>query len=135
MTTPNGFPHALASLPPNMSSESSHDEALFIFENAINSFRDILSAEDKLSFKSFNNPESMIQDVKERCKELKDHRRLLATCKSIDRFALAWSPFFDIITIFVSTHPEWAGFAWGAIRLVFLVRFFNQKAFWCLDCR
>ncbi len=132
---PNRFLHTLVSLPPNSSSESSHNEALPIFENAIKSFRDILSAEDKLGFKSFSNRESMIQDIKERCKELKDHRRLLATCKIIDRFALAWSPFFDIINIFVSTHPEWGGFAWGAIRLVFFSAFLLPESVLYFGCR
>ena len=64
----------------------------------------------------------MMLDLEAHCKRMEGGGKLLATCKVIDRFSKLWSPFFDIIGIFVSSHPEYAAFAWGAIRLVFLVR-------------
>ena len=63
----------------------------------------------------------MMRDLEAHCKKLDGGKKLLATCKVIERFAKVWSPFFDIIGIFVSSHPEYAAVAWGAIRLVFLV--------------
>lgn len=47
--------------------------------------------------------------------------RLIACCNIIKRVAQAWEPFFEVITILVSSHPEYAACAWSAIRLVFLV--------------
>ena len=63
----------------------------------------------------------MITDLETHCRTLKEKRKLLASCEAISSFAKGWSPFFDIINLFVSSHPEFAGIAWGAIRLVFLV--------------
>jgi hypothetical protein len=31
-------------------------------------------------------------------------------------------PYFEVINIFVSSHPEFAALVWGALRLVFVVR-------------
>ena len=63
----------------------------------------------------------MVHDLETHCKGMKEHRKLLASCQAVDRFSKSLSPFFDIINIFVSTKPEFAGIAWGAIRLVFVV--------------
>jgi len=59
--------------------------------------------------------------------QAKDHpihgSRLTACCKKISSLATKLDPFFDVVNIFVSTHPEYMGIAWGAIRLVFQVRY------------
>ena len=47
---------ALVAYPSASSLESSHNAALSIFENAIKSFRDILSTEDSLGFRAFSDP-------------------------------------------------------------------------------
>jgi hypothetical protein len=49
--------------------------------------------------------------------------RLTACCRKISALAAKFSPFFDVVNIFVSTHPDYMGIAWGAIRLVFQVRY------------
>jgi hypothetical protein len=63
----------------------------------------------------------MLNDLNTRCKDVRNGRKLSSLCRKIERFATAWEPFFEVTNIFVQTHPEFAGLAWGAIRLVFLV--------------
>ena len=96
--------------------------ALTIFATSIENFQNALSQHDQQRFRRYDHASAMVRDLEAHCKKLEGGRKLLATCKVIDRFAKVWSPFFDIIGIFVSSHPEYAAFAWGAIRLVFLVR-------------
>ena len=56
--------------------------------------------------------------------------KLLATRKAIDEIARLWSLFFDIMGIFVSSHPECTAIASGAIRLVVLVRANLLMSYW-----
>ena len=104
-----------------------------IFATAINNFQHALSQHDQCEFLQFENAPAMIRDLEAHCKKLERGKRLLTACKVIDRFSKAWSPFFDIIGIFISSHPEYAAFAWGALRLTFLlssnyVGFFQKLA-------
>lgn len=45
--------------------------------------------------------------------------RLTKVCSVISRFSASLAPYFDIITIFVSSHPECAALVWGSLRLIF----------------
>ena len=47
--------------------------------------------------------------------------KLNAFCRRIEALSISLSPFFDTIGIFVSSKPEIAALAWGAIRMLFLV--------------
>jgi len=65
----------------------------------------------------------MIRDIVKRCEEHPIHEaRLTRCCQRIGGLARKLAPFFDIISIFVHAGPEFAGFAWGALRLVFQAR-------------
>lgn len=66
----------------------------------------------------------MVASIEQHIVQLNSHRtsRLLDACKKVDHFRKSMEPLFEVVNIFVSTHhPEWAGIAWGAIRLVFQV--------------
>lgn len=95
-----------------------------VFATAAERFKLGLSEEDKQNFQFTNNAEDMIDSVEQYIKRLNSHRtsRLLDACKKINEFGKAMEPFFNIVNIFVSSHPEWAAIAWGAIRMVFQVR-------------
>jgi hypothetical protein len=97
------------------------EDTIAIFKNAIKEFRDSLSPKEKSMFQTFDSSRSMLADLHSRCKDVSHGRKLSGLCRRIERFAAAWEPFFEITNIFVQTHPEFAGFAWGTIRLVFLV--------------
>ena len=96
-------------------------DATHVFQDVIQSFRNSLSGQEKTLFKEFQNPGDMLEDLRVKCKEVRNARKLSKLCHIIERFASAWEPFFEVTSIFVQTHPEFAGIAWGAIRLVFLV--------------
>ena len=95
--------------------------AFTIFNGTSEAFYAALSEEDKRRFRRYDDPETMIRDLEAHCKSMKEHRKLLASCEAVAKFSNSLSPFFDIVNIFVSTKPEFAGIAWGAIRLVFMV--------------
>ena len=97
-------------------------DATHVFEDVIQNFRNSLSPQERAVFKEFQNPRDMIRDLQTKCQEVRKGRKLSKLCDILERFASAWEPFFEVTSIFVQTHPEFAGIAWGAIRLVFLVR-------------
>ena len=90
-------------------------------ELLIENFQSSLSDEDRANFKSFQDPSSMIEAIKEPFLAKADKSRLLAACRKVESFAKKLNGFFPVIDIFVSSHPEYAALAWGAIRLVFQV--------------
>ncbi|KAJ5428580.1 hypothetical protein N7445_010034 [Penicillium cf. griseofulvum] len=96
-------------------------DATHVFEDVIQNFQNSLSSQEKSIFKEFHNPRDMLHDLQTKCKEVRNGRKLSKLCHVIERFASAWEPFFEVTSIFVQTHPEFAGIAWGAIRLVFLL--------------
>ncbi|KAI9934089.1 hypothetical protein ASPWEDRAFT_168367 [Aspergillus wentii DTO 134E9] len=63
----------------------------------------------------------MLQDLHTKCKDVRDKRKLSKLYQKIERFASAWEPFFEVTSIFVQAHSEFAGIAWGAICLMFLL--------------
>lgn len=70
----------------------------------------------------------MIDDTKSQVlKGRKSQKRMTSCFARIERFAQTWEAYFDVIGIFVSTHPEWCGLFWGVLRLVFLVEAFQEQ--------
>ena len=65
----------------------------------------------------------MIRDLQEHIKQHSKGKRsrLLAACTRIESFRGAIEPYFKVVDIVVSSHPEWAAIVWGAVRLVFTV--------------
>jgi hypothetical protein len=97
-------------------------DATRVFEEVIQDFRSSLTCQEKALFEEFQNPKDMLHDLRTKCQDVRNGRKLTKLCHIIERFASAWEPFFEVTSIFISSHPEFAGIAWGAIRLVFLVR-------------
>ena len=64
----------------------------------------------------------MLEAIHDQAQNHPTHKSLLMRCsKNIAFLAAKLGPYFEIINIFVSSHPEFAGLAWGSLRLVFLV--------------
>lgn len=64
----------------------------------------------------------MLEAIGQQTKNHPSHSSLLTKCcKKIQDLSNKLEPYFEIINLFVQTHPEFAGLAWGSIRLVFLV--------------
>ena len=73
-------------------------------------------------FRQFSNPQTMLEDIQSHCEQLQNERKLFAVCKRLYKVASSFEPFFEITSILVRSSPDWAGFIWGMIRTVFLVR-------------
>ncbi|KAF5645963.1 NACHT domain protein [Fusarium tjaetaba] len=93
-----------------------------IFREACHEFRSSLTEKDKALFKEFSDAKSMLATITEDAKSHPVHSSTLTRCcKGINSIANRLSPFFDIASLFVSSHPEFAALAWGSIRLVFVL--------------
>ena len=85
-------------------------------------FRASLSPEDQTQFQSFLTSKEMIADLKPHIQVVQQHRMGEIVFSKISSIYELWQPYFDILSILVSAHPEYCAFFWGAIRFVFLVR-------------
>lgn len=95
-----------------------------IFDKSMAAFRDSLPPESQSHLIQCTNTESLILNIETIAYNFKNRSkvpRLIACCNTIKRFAQAWEPFFEVTTILISSHPEYAAFAWSAVRLVFLL--------------
>jgi hypothetical protein len=95
-----------------------------IFEKSMAAFRDSLPLENQSQLVQCVNAESLILNIETIAYGFKNKSkvsRLMACCNVIKRFAQTWEPFFEVTSILVSSHPEYAACAWSAIRLIFLV--------------
>jgi len=83
-----------------------------------------LSDQERASFKRVESPQQMIDSIQGHIAQLgtKDESRLLNCCGRIHRLGRALKPYFQIIELLVSSNPEFAAIAWGALSLVFQVR-------------
>jgi hypothetical protein len=111
--------HRTFAIPENVTKDDADPASTF--QNAVTLFLSELSEEEKVHFKEFSDPSSMMQDLISHCSKAKSKSRILASCKFIDRFVCRYEPFFEILNIFIQSNPTWAAVALGAIRLMFLV--------------
>ena len=100
-----------------------YDTAEGLFTSALKGFKDSLPTDDANTLLDFKSAEEMVRAVEEQVNRAPEKRRLLSCCKKVEQFARKWEPFFEIINIFLNSHPEWSALAWGAVRLVFKVSY------------
>jgi hypothetical protein len=100
-----------------------HDEPVSLFKAACEQFRASLSEKQRQIFKEYPDAISMLDAIRGQAEQHPTHKALLARCcKKIFALSTMMEPYFEVINLFVSSHPEFAGIAWGALRLVFVVR-------------
>jgi membrane protein insertase Oxa1/YidC/SpoIIIJ len=100
-----------------------HRTASEVFEDACKSLRSSLSEDEQRALGSYKQAENMLESIKQLVQEHPvHHSRPTTVCKRIEKFASRLESFFEVISIFVQTNPEYSGLVWGSIRLVFLVR-------------
>ena len=106
-----------------------------VFRTAANDFRARLSEEQRADFQLYNDPIEMIEGLQEHFKKHSEGKRsrLLAGCRKVDAFCKTVEPYFRVIDILVSSHPEYAAIVWGAVRLVFLVRGTRSRTVYATD--
>ncbi|OAL43415.1 hypothetical protein IQ07DRAFT_685759 [Pyrenochaeta sp. DS3sAY3a] len=96
-------------------SNSPHNQ---VFEQARDEFLASLSPSEKSTFLKCSSLEILIADVTKSTSSKRDGsgKRVLA---SINALGSSLKPYFDTISIFVQSHPEYAAIVWGAFHLVF----------------
>jgi len=88
-----------------------------LFKEATATFLECLSEEERLNFLSCSSPEALVANI---AALYPKSRKSLAdkTAQHVSSFSLKLKPYFEILGIFVQSHPEWTALAWGAIRLI-----------------
>lgn len=93
-----------------------------VFAAAFKDFQNSL-VEDNIVLESCQNAQELVVGVQRQIKNetSRNQRRLLAACKKIDAFGQTLQSFFEVVDIFISSHPEFGAIAWGSLRLIFKV--------------
>ena len=92
-----------------------------VFNKARDSFVATLADGDRVRFQDLcrsSSPENILQGLKN-FNTLSRHRNTLLT--KISAFSDGLKPYFRIVDLVVSSHPEWAAIAWGALNLILQV--------------
>ncbi len=95
------------------------------FQEALNSFTERLSVEEKQLFIEYRNAEfkdssELLADFDKFGKALKN-TKLTTALRAVKRFSDQLSPYFTALDIIVQSHPEWTAIAWGAFRFILQV--------------
>lgn len=91
------------------------------FASAQKLFLDSLPASERALFFSCNSAEELLVEVKKLSRFKLEKSRWKRSFECIKRFSGNLQPYFTVINIFVSSHPEWCAIAWGAVRLLLQV--------------
>lgn len=95
------------------------------FEEARDQFLKGLSPEEREQFIKLSSAEELLSDIA-KLDHVRDDKKLLQrSMKKIKDLSDRLSPYFEIVNIVIQSHPEFAALAWGAIRLVLQVKFFQ----------
>ncbi|KAH8682820.1 hypothetical protein BGZ60DRAFT_205870 [Tricladium varicosporioides] len=91
-----------------------------VFAETASRFHSDLSEVDKCGFLVVETPESLIEALTTHIDTLNTpHRsRLHDAISKVASFAGNFGPYFKIVEIIISSHPEYAAIAWGGVRLV-----------------
>ncbi|KAF5013300.1 hypothetical protein FDECE_695 [Fusarium decemcellulare] len=81
-------------------------------------FSQSLSYDERKSLQTCQSPEDLLQSIDRFVNVAQKRRCGKALLHKIKNFSDKLSPYFKIIDIFCSIHPEWANIAWGALRLI-----------------
>jgi hypothetical protein len=92
-----------------------------IFTEATRDFQASLPDDEKADYHPIRSSDEMLESVKQHIDQLqtREDSRLTRACTKINTFGKALELFFSVVDALVSTHPDWAGFFWAAVRLTF----------------
>ncbi|KAI0543806.1 hypothetical protein F4679DRAFT_592262 [Xylaria curta] len=92
------------------------DVFISIFQDAKDQFESSLSPEHRRNFVGYPSAEAMMKDM-DFCAEARKSQRFDRAIKKVNQFNKALQPYFEVVSIFVSSNPQYAAIAWGAVRL------------------
>jgi hypothetical protein len=91
-----------------------------LFRDAKDSFLLGLTQQEQTQFSTCSSPEELINSLGPFTLRFEKGRRN-RIIQSIKIFTENLQPYFEVLNIFISSHPDWAAIAWGAFRLVLQV--------------
>lgn len=103
--------------------------AASVFQSSLEAIRNTLSADDQAAFRTFPNYKVMVAEMKLMSEQFAHKNKLAGYCRKIESFAKAFAPYFEVVNIFVQIKPDWMGWFWGSLRLIFQVTMAHLKAY------
>lgn len=103
-----------------------------VFAKAASSFQSDLSEEDQHSGLTIETPEALVEALMNHIDAMNSpHRsRLHDAISKVALFAEAFGPYFKIVELLISSHPEFSALAWSGVCLVFQVGY-SEAALEC----
>ncbi len=104
---------------------SRYKAASEIFKETYNLFYDALSATEKENLKVYEDVGDFVNAIRRDFEQIcnPDRQNRLEKCvRHFRNFGRRIEPYFDVVNIFVQTHPEYLGLVWGTLTLLFKVR-------------
>jgi hypothetical protein len=93
-----------------------------LFLEAREEFLRSISETERSTFSNCSSTAELLTDVRNITATIeKKNRRTQKVIHSIQRFSHNLEPYFDVVGIVISSHPDVAAIAWGAFRLILQV--------------
>ena len=92
-----------------------------VFKHARDHFLQRLSSKDREVFAQISTSTELLDDFKKLQATFKDGQRWTKIFSAMEACNDRLQPYFKIVEIIISSHPEWAAVAWGAFRLILQV--------------
>ncbi|KAF1839228.1 hypothetical protein BDW02DRAFT_231629 [Decorospora gaudefroyi] len=93
-----------------------------LFDEAIQAIQNTVLEGHRLQFRHDADTSLLLDELRQvsACNGSGD-RRIVACSRKFTLFVRAFAPYFDIVSLCVDLRPEWIGWFWGLVRLVFKV--------------
>lgn len=112
---------ALQSKPPSTPTASGSSPKVDPFVAARETFFVSLGPRERALFTPCTSVTDLLTCAREIPGQIQEKGLRVSMLDTLTRFANRLNPYFDVVGIFVQTHPEFAGLAWGAVRLALQV--------------
>ncbi|PSN68713.1 hypothetical protein BS50DRAFT_490737 [Corynespora cassiicola Philippines] len=97
-----------------------HGHGHALFDEAIENVQNTISAKDRSTFRHHADVSSLIEGLRSLADvPSKDQRRVVACSRKFTLFARSFSPYFDVLKDLDQVRPDWLGWFWGMLQLVF----------------
>lgn len=99
------------------------NEPVRVFDEARDSFIASLPKKERMLFAPCSSAEDLLDGIKKLhiIRKQSQNWKISACLKRIRAFSDALTPYFEVVTIFVSSNPQYTALLWGALRLILQV--------------
>ncbi|KAI1325265.1 hypothetical protein F5Y16DRAFT_378365 [Xylariaceae sp. FL0255] len=94
------------------------DDPDALFLKARDTFLLSVSASERQLYSKCSSSDELLKELESFAHLKNSHGRWSRCFKRIQKFTDHLTPYFEVMELFVSSHPEWAAIAWGALRLI-----------------